>query len=262
MPSSFLLLLPLVGGYLFNHICHIGRFRSQSLMGHRLVFEAAVTGLIFLGGARVLTVSLMLLRVPHWLIKLWPVLTNGTQFVGTSILAVVLAPVCAGLINLTTGYRHRDRAQLPEGRAPLSIRKLTRSWRASRDWALSKAIQWSGNSFQRMLHDIAINGPLDGRAVGLTMSNRKVYAGWVTTSPNLLPTDEHVSLLPIISGHRDPGTLEINYDFAYPIEKFAQMAQHSEVVVALPVGDIVSAHMLDVDYFSNVLGKLRGNTSQ
>lgn len=95
MPSSLLLLLPLLGGYLFNHFSHILRFRAQTQTGHRLILEAAATGVVFLGLARAIALALMWLDWPESLLGVWPAVTNGIQFVGTAILTVALCCVSA-----------------------------------------------------------------------------------------------------------------------------------------------------------------------
>jgi len=90
------------------------------------------------------------------------------------------------------------------------------------------------------------------------MTNGKIYAGLVVTSPNLSPHDSYVSILPLMSGHRDPKTLKIEYDFAYPVNQLLKLGGHCGVVVALPVADIRSAHMLDKEYFERERDRLVG----
>lgn len=248
MPSNFLLLLPLVGGYLFNHILHKLRFRAQTLTGHRLILEAAVTGLAFLGIARVITVGYASYGRPE-LLSLWGRLAGEADYAGTAALSVVLAPLAAAAGNLILGFARRRR--IPESRyshRPRWQRPLLR-WRdASRDYYLDRAIRNSGNALQKLLHQVAVTG-WKGVSVGVTMGNGKIYAGYVTTSPNLSPRDEYVSLFPLLSGHRDRETLQIVYDFAYPLERFLELAAVHEVVVALPVSEIKSAHLLDEEYY-------------
>ena len=43
MPYN-LLLLPLLGGFLFFHLTHFFRFAAQRLDGYRLLFQSAIAG--------------------------------------------------------------------------------------------------------------------------------------------------------------------------------------------------------------------------
>lgn len=257
MPSNFLLLLPLVGGYLFNHGFYKLRFRAQALTGHRLILEAAVSGLAFLAVARLFVALLLPLIVPKSVLAEWSVISGRTPFSGTSVLGVLLAPLSALAANLCVGYKHRDEvAEEKYAHKPRWLRDVYRWRQASRDFYLDKAIRRSGNALQKLLHQVATRGK-SGISVGVTMANGKIYACEVTTSPNLSPTDEYVSVLPLLSGHRDRDTQQIIYDLAYPIAKFQELAAINQVVVALPVSEIKSAHMLDEEYYESEVERLK-----
>lgn len=186
MPSSLLLLLPLLGGYLFNHTFHRRRFRAQTKTGHRLIFEAAATGLAFLVVARVVTASLKAYGRPEWVLRVWPEVTGGVAFVGTSMLSVVLAFTTAVAWNLAVGFRHRDQvASDCAADRPLLLRWFYWFWESSYQYSLDLAVRVSGNALQRILHDVVVNGQVDGRCIGLTMKSGKIYSAWVTSSPNL-----------------------------------------------------------------------------
>lgn len=253
MPSNFLLLLPLVGGYLFNHVFYKYRFRAQALAGHRLILEAAVSGLVFLGIARIVTVLLQI-YLPEFF-SWWPTLAGKTSFAGTSVLAVLLAPLTAWIANLGCGFWSRSRVPKSRYADKTWGKKHIYRWRqASREHFLDKAIQTSGNALQKLLHQAAVHNVV--LSIGVTMDNGKIYAGKVTASPNLSPSDEYVSMLPLLSGHRDPQSLKIIYDTLYPVGKFERLADDHNVVVALPVSEIKSAHLLDEEYYVNEIERL------
>jgi hypothetical protein len=44
MPYNLLLLLPLIGGFLFVHLTHYFRFAAQRMDGYRLLFQSAIAG--------------------------------------------------------------------------------------------------------------------------------------------------------------------------------------------------------------------------
>lgn len=263
MPSSLLLLVSLLAGYLFNHILHALRFRAQTLSGHRLVFESAVTGLVFLVLARVVTYALLVGKWPATLLDHWPTITNSVSFVGTGFLSVPLGVLAATALNLAVGFKSRQLLPLPD-RAPffgrfLLARHVRRWWLSSRDASLDFTIQRFGNALHKLLHYVATQGWDRGRAVGLTMSNGKTYAAFVTTSPNLTPDDNFVSLLPLLSGHRAEKNLRVEYDYAYPLGRFSSLLKESDVVVTIPVSDIRSAHLLDEDYLESVRGEVQSS---
>lgn len=256
MPSALLPLLPLLGGYLFNHICHFFRFRAQALTGYRLVFEAAVTGAVLLIPARFLALSTQfaLSHIPggQWMVARWQELTSSTPLVGTAALAMAGGPILAALWNLWTAKGSRSIVSTHAGLAALGRAK----WRASRSVALSRAIQRTGNELQRLLHDAAVRGHFDGTTIGLSMEDGKLYAGWVTKSPNLHPNDEWVAILPALSGFRHPETREVIYSEIYSVEDYDLRTAELDSVVTLPVDQIQSARLLDRRYYQDKVDEL------
>jgi hypothetical protein len=65
MPYN-LLLLPLIGGFLFVHLTHFFRFGAQRLDGYRLLFQSAIAGIGLSAAARLidLLIDLTPLGVP------------------------------------------------------------------------------------------------------------------------------------------------------------------------------------------------------
>jgi hypothetical protein len=53
MPYN-LLLLPLIGGFLFVHLTHFFRFGAQRLDGYRLLFQSAIAGICLSAAARLI----------------------------------------------------------------------------------------------------------------------------------------------------------------------------------------------------------------
>jgi len=256
VPSNFLLLLPILGGYLFNTTSHFFHFRAQALRGHRLVFEAAVVGILFLIPARILILILVAIGWPEWLLARWPQFTNDTALVGTSSLAVILAPLAAILWNLGAGFRHRERIGTEKlaGFSGLS-RPLRRWWKASRDYYLDRAIRRSGDGLQQILHDVAVRSSTDGTVVGITLKSGKIYAAYVTRSPNLSPDDEYVMLAPLMSGYRDAGTQEVRYRYLYP--GFEDGVAGATMTMVVPTSEIQIAHVLDRASWNTVLERLK-----
>lgn len=278
MPSNLLLLLPLIGGYLFNHLLHFLKFRAQGQDGHRLIFEAAASGLLWLLPARFLVVKVTPHLSPDFC-ALWQSMAQGTRFIGTTIIAVTVAPVAAVFLNVLIGlFLLRRVPPATYGRYWRVIRWVPRAWKASRESSLNWAVRYSGNALQQIFNRAAREAS-KGVTVGLTMGNRRIYAAVVTRSPNLSRMDEYVSLLPIMSGHREDKTLQIKYTYAYPRPAPAAPAQGSVqtapatpmhrsnpfspevsiedvVEMSVPVSEIKSAHLLELADLKALLEQL------
>lgn len=250
MPSALLPFLLLIGGYVFNHLLHPLRFRAQTLDGYRLVFEAGLTGCIFLLPARWMVQQLKPLLV-DWLSK-WYAMTADTAFVGTTVLAFAMAPAAATAGNMLLGAYARRRLRVPSRlyahhRQP--IRFCVHCWKASREFSLAFAVDLSGNALQHIFYEAATRAR-EGFTVGLTLSNRRIYAALVTRAPNLSPADsQYVRLIPLMSGYRTEDRMEVTYDYAYP--------PTSKGLMTVAVSEIVSAHLLSPGDFRDIRERMR-----
>ncbi len=272
MPSNLLLLLPLLGGYAFIHICFRFRYRAQALSGHRLIFEASIAGLLFLVPSRALILLIAQpLRCTSWFQPLWGQVTGGTGFVGTLILALFLAPSVAALWNVADGYRwhrrFRKRGQFPDWIPKKYHPRSFRShWETCRIHELDRAIKNSSNDLWILLHRAAQEAAGAERrlAVALSMKDDKVYVGWVTRSPNLRPDDQHVSIYPLISGYRDGQTKEVIFTTDYPTdeEELSQAGLRPEdFIVVLPLAEILTVRLFDRDFYQSTFAPQRRRAS-
>jgi hypothetical protein len=142
----------------------------------------------------------------------------GYPFVGTGILATALALILALLGNLAIGA---DRAK--------------RIIVARHD-----------NGFMRLFQRAATSS----RMVSITLSSKKVYIGYILSTPNLSPGEQFVGILPIISGYRDKDTLRLvaTTNYARAIEEGVIPQEDFEVTIALASVEI--ANFFDPDIFS------------
>jgi hypothetical protein len=67
------------------------------------------------------------------------------------------------------------------------------------------------NGFLRLFHRAATESLM----VSVTLSNRKVYIGYVLKTPNFTPEQQFVALLPLLSGYRDKDTLQLEITTNY-----------------------------------------------
>lgn len=240
MPSNLLLLLPLIGGYAFIHLCYFTRFRAQTLEGHRLIFEAAVWGFLFVAPARFLT-RFWLGEIP-WVQELWADL-GGTHmgYLGTLVCALVLAPCCAVLSNFCVAAWLQGTEEMREQEVPPSFREFMEP---ARLLALDKAILRSGDDLRILLHKAATRV----MTVCLSMADGKVYMGIVTRPPNLRPDEKNLALLPVASGHRSKEDLRLNWNVRYPVDQYGKNLDPDEFIVVLPLADIKNARLFDERY--------------
>ena len=216
MPYN-LLLLPLLGGFLFIHIAHYFRFGAQRLDGYRLLLQSAVAGICLDGIARIIiellelaTFGLSALRVWH---KFFPF-----DYSAESSLSLVLGPVIAALVNFFIGTEK----------------------------AKSREIKRHGNALTRLLHRAAEESLL----ISVTLDNRKWYVGWITSSPNLDPQELYFRLLPFTSGYRDKDTLQTYRTVYYQNVLEDESLDPDRFFITLPLKDVKAANLFDPDVYN------------
>jgi hypothetical protein len=212
MPTN-LLLLPLLGGFWFVHLCYLFRFRAQRLDGYRLLLESAFFGLLLIIPARGITYYWPQYSELGRKIQIgWGHLSSSAPFSGTATVSLLLGLLAPFLINWlqATCLRLKEnslwRFLVHPGKS------VGEFLLPAKEWALSWSIKSSGNYLYQLLHKAV----QDEVPILITLQSRKIYVGYVTESPNLKPDNQYLSLLPAISGHRDDKTLAVQRDLAYP----------------------------------------------
>ncbi len=204
MPYN-LLLLPLIGGYLFVHLTHYFRFAAQRADGYRLLFQAAIAGVALSILGRLSELLLALTPMGEWFEHYWQIF-SPFPYSATSALSLLLGPPLALMVNL---FLNKERAKGLELRS-------------------------SGNFFLQLLDEAANQK----RLISLTLDSRKWYVGWVVESPNLDPHEQYFRLLPFISGYRDKDTLEARRTVYYEAVLRDTAIDRTEFVITLPLKDV------------------------
>ncbi len=203
MPYN-LLLLPLIGGFLFVHLTHYFRFAAQRMDGYRLLFQAAIAGVGLSVAGRLVQLLIDSTPLGAPLGRYWAVF-SPFPYSATSAISLLFGPVCA-LVNL---FVDKEKAKDKEVRA-------------------------HGNLFLKLIHQAAE----EERLISITLDSRKWYVGWVAESPNLYPQEQYFKLLPFISGYRDKDSLEPQRTVYYEAVLTDNSLDQSEFVVTLPLKDI------------------------
>jgi hypothetical protein len=211
MPYN-LLLLPLLGGFLFLHIAHLFRFRAQRLDGYRLLVESAIAGACLLTLARVLVVAFANTSLGRWGTRAWDVF-SPFAFSETGAWALILGPLLAQVFNLFVGS---------EQAKDIEIRR-------------------HGNALMRVLQQATRSM----RLVSVTLDNRKWYIGYVTESPNLDPQELYFRILPILSGYREKDTMRMIRTVFYQDALGDHSIDANQFVITLPLRDVKIINFFD-----------------
>jgi hypothetical protein len=201
MPYN-LLLLPLLGGFLFFFTAHLFRFGAQRLEGYKLLFQSAVAGVILSFFARLIVLALALTPGGEWLGRRW-FFFSPFPFSATSALSMILGPLAALILNL---FIDTDEAKKIE-------------------------VRRNGNPLIRLLYQAAQEHFL----ISVTMDSRKWYVGWIVEAPSLLPQERYFRLLPYMSGYRDKDTLETFRTVFYEDVLNTPDLDKDELVLTLPL---------------------------
>lgn len=228
MDPTALLILPLVGGYIFAYRWNVCRFHGAREEGHRLYFRAAFY-------AAWLFLVAILVRL--YLISSWPAYIEWEQDVRDAISPAfkkeagdpaTFAIVCAyAFIAGATGWW------------PMNAIVGKSFW--------LRGVVAEDQTIEELLHRAVTRG----LPVALTMDNKKVYVGFVMKSyePRSDSASRVVWIMPLMSGYRDDhGKVEFTtfYDQVYAkLELDPAGAIPRDFEIALPMVNVQSGNLFD-----------------
>jgi hypothetical protein len=218
MPFN-VLLLPLLGGYIFLTNWNRTRFNTKRYSGERLLFHAAVAGVLLLAA------SFLIVRI---FVTLRPELYRGWRaavpfpYTGTSFGAFLIGSLL----------------WLPLNRLWFPMEKETR--RAINEW----------NDYLEVLLERALR---ETRQVSVSTRSSKVYIGFVTSNFDPAYERKFIRLLPTSSGYRDSDTQELvlTTDYAKVYQQIIQqnnaflLGGVEDFQIVIPVAEIASANLFD-----------------
>jgi hypothetical protein len=216
MPYN-LLLLPLLGGFLFFHLTYFFRFAAQRLDGYRLLFQSAIAGTFLSILARLIVLAIAASPAGPSAESYW---TRFSPFPysATSALSLVLGPLVAVLINFVLG----------------------------KEKAIDMEIRRHANSLTKLLH----RAQRENLLVSVTLDSRKWYVGWVAETPNLDPQELYFRILPFMSGYRDPEKLEVHRTVFYQDVLADQKLDPGQFFLTLALKDVKIAGLFNQDVFN------------
>jgi hypothetical protein len=224
MPFN-VLLLPLLGGYLFITLWNRTRFDTKRYSGERLIFHSAVAGVLFLVAAFAV-VKVVVLYAPRvdagWRAAV------PFKYSGTSLGAFLVGAVAWWPLNRWVHPLEKE------------ARRTIAKW----------------NDFLEVLLTRALD---EAKAVSVTLKSRKVYIGFITGGLDPINERKYLIMLPMQSGYREPETLNMRLVLNYaPV--YAQLIQQNNQLllqgirdfrVVLPVAEIQSVNLFDSEAYTH-----------
>jgi hypothetical protein len=217
MPFN-VLLLPLLGGYVFITYWNYTRFSSRRYSGERLLIHAALAGVFLL----ILSYTLVSLTSAKWpnLASTWH---GWVPFAhsGSSLGALLLGATLWWPLNLV-------------------FTKETELRRTIADW----------NDY---LEELLTDALEDTRQVSVTLNNGKVYVGFVVRTFDPAYDRKYIVILPTMSGYRAATTHRLIFDTDYTRVYQSLMGEDESRIVrgvddfqiVVPVSQVISANLFD-----------------
>jgi hypothetical protein len=81
--------------------------------------------------------------------------------------------------------------------------------------------------------------------VSVTLSCKKVYIGYVLSTPNLSPQEQFVGILPVVSGYRDKDTQDLTITTNYGPAISSGVTPPEDFEVTIPLASIEIASLFD-----------------
>jgi hypothetical protein len=181
MPYN-LLLLPLLGGYIFITQWNRTRFNVMRIDGHRLLFQAATAGAVFLLSA------LLISTLCRW----WGIGLSLDFYWHSSV-----------------PFDHSGKAAIAFLLGALLWKPL--NYFTDKRKGIERAIQNQENPLELMLQKAMTGAHL----VLLTVKNGKVYVGFVSDNFNPALPNQYLKLLLTTSGYRDSDTKKVTFTNDY-----------------------------------------------
>ncbi len=214
-----LVILPLLGGYLFVHVCTVFRYRSQRFESERLLLHSASCGVVLAFLARLLT--FFVYRVPIGRVlsadlnAIAP--SNDLPYLGTALAALALGWAGAHSVNAV-------------------VSKI--GDKAFKLWTVERY----DNGLIRLLHE-AMYGPYP---LSVTLTSRKVYIGYIFEAPMASPHDQYLTMMLLLSGYREEKTLALCQTVNYAQRTNTEAEPPVFFLVTFSVDQILTANRFDL----------------
>ncbi|WP_318312575.1 hypothetical protein [Flagellimonas crocea] len=233
MPKFDLLLLPLVGGYLFLITFTLTKFYHQRIERQRLIFNSIIAGFFIsiLGFAidGLILKSSCIITFRKWLADLNPIGYSGLNY---SILIFLISYPCAKLFNRIVPKK-------------TALTFVVERWGNQMEWLFWKSLNHKDDAEKLLM---------------LTTKSNKVYVAYVNKISEPIG-DPFVTLIPNFSGYRNKETHEfiITTDYLDVLEKFVEDDKTAEIDtnlgITIPISEILMVSKFNMSVFSDFNGE-------
>ena len=255
-----ILILPLLGGYLFIRRYLKTKYKARRYRGYHIFFNSAIAGCVLLGLSYLSVV---------WIESAYPFVANGWDRIvpyphtGKAVGAFLLGYTGGYFVNLLIYLRRqiswRLSRYIPEcahkvkHKLERAVHDFKNPYPHERDGLtrdITRVINERGDSFEMFLAEAMI----EWKQVMVTLSSGKVYIGYVVANFDPSSDREYVKILKSASGYRDDKTQSFNLTTAYgdyvekSINKFESVTI-DDFTVVIPVSSIVGISYFDKKVF-------------
>lgn len=227
------LLFPLIGGYLFVNRCNLFRYRTRRCEGERLLLECAFYGTLCLIVSRILVVGSHSTVLWGWNLgrhlQSWAhtfISNQDAPYLGTGLLALALGIVGSAIVNRFLGLLGDER-----------IKRVLLH-------------RYDDDALMFLFHEAMF----EGYPLSITLTNRKVYIGWILEPPSESPHDRYFTLMLLLSGYRDEHSLDLIQTVNYADRiKLGGAGTEEPLVftILLKVDDVVSVNPFDQSIYES-----------
>jgi len=223
VPDLNLLILPILGAYLLISKTHYFRFKQQLLDRQRLIFTTLLYS-VYLLVLSFLISSIIKKFLPEFSFLILSNIPIKEKWIGTTTLSFLLGFTSPYLINIF-------------------FKDVT---------SMFKAIREVGNMFHNLLLSAFLNRDL----VMITLTNGKVYIGFIDTLPefNFL----YFKLTPVFSGYRNSDhKLELSTNYMEAYQKLIDTSEIEDdsytdldnIEIALKTEEVLSSSIFDINLY-------------
>jgi hypothetical protein len=222
MPFN-VLLLPLLGGYVFITHWNRTRYATRRHSGERLLFHAALAGSFFLTFGYLAT-RLLIRLLPE--LGMWWRGLVPFPYSGSALIAFLTAVAAPSMLNRMRRFESKAEAM--------------------------RAMKAAGDHLEEVLPRSARRA----MPVSVTLKTRKVYVGFVTGIVDPTINRQHIGLLPLRSGYREETDLRLvlNTDYTAVYGKIIHTFSSSvpdldenmkDFIIVFPVAEVQSVNIFD-----------------
>jgi len=215
---NYLLLLPLLGGYIFLSVFYYTKFQHSRIETQRLIFHSVIVGIFLIFISSYINTYILKKYFLNFREFLGKFVLMDVENLNFFILTFLTAPIIGFILNLFI---------------PTNIMM----WKVIHKW---------GDEFEKLYYLSLNEKKFSKRLVMITLENNKVYVGYILRLTKPLLTQQ-LELIPIISGYRKEDTKKVEFTTPY-IKVISELIENEdfdiideELLVVLPKDKIVTA---------------------